>query len=70
MAPIIQTLFGHAIPPATGRSSEHAVTVHLPTWQAALDFTQRKPELMQSFKNMYPRMMLHSSVQKVTYRDP
>ncbi|KAF2094028.1 cystathionine gamma-synthase, converts cysteine into cystathionine [Rhizodiscina lignyota] len=54
----ISTTPGHAIPPFP----RHAITTHLPTWQAVLDFADRKPEIMTMFKSMYPRMMLHRDV--------
>lgn len=54
----VTTTPGHAVPPFP----RHAITTHLPTWQAVLDFIDRKPELMAMFKSMYPRMMLHKDV--------
>lgn len=58
----LDTVSGTAVPP----KPRHAITTHLPSWQAILDFIDRKPELMMTLKNMYPRMMVHGDIVELT----
>jgi cystathionine gamma-synthase len=58
----LQTTPGTAVPPRP----RHAITTHLPTWQAVLDFLDGKPELMMSLKDLYPRMMVHRDITALT----
>lgn len=54
----VTTPSGYSLPPFP----RHALTTHLPTWEALLGFVDRKPEVMSRIKSMYPRMMLHRDV--------
>ena len=49
---LITTQLGYAIPPASGHSVEHAITVHLPSWAILDDFIQKSPALFARFKSM------------------
>lgn len=62
MSAKIQTLPGHALPPAP----RHAITTHIPSWQSILRFRDGDPELMKIFKSMYPRFILHKDVLEVS----
>lgn len=58
----IQTAFGHALPPAP----RHAITTHVPTWRSLERFRDHDPELMRSFKSMYPRFWIHPDILQVS----
>lgn len=62
--PPVEGTFGHAVPPYP----KHAITTHVPTWQAMLDFIDRKPDIMGALKSMYPRMMVHPEIKELTTR--
>jgi hypothetical protein len=62
----IQTAAFYAIPPAP----HHSITVHLPGWPNLLRFLDRDPEIMGSFKSMYPRMIPHQDVKEVSSSSP
>lgn len=47
-----------AIPPRP----RHSITTHLPGWDLLLRFIDREPQVMTSFKSMYPRMMPHQDI--------
>ncbi|KAK4937123.1 hypothetical protein LTR10_022175 [Elasticomyces elasticus] len=61
MSTKIQTTPGHALPPGP----RHAITTHIPSWQAILRFRDRDPELMKIFKDMYPRFIPHRDVKEL-----
>ena len=61
MSTRIETISGHAIPPAP----RHSITIHLPGWQNLLRFADRDQELIATFKSMYPRMMVHRDIKEV-----
>lgn len=63
MAARIQTEATCALPPAP----RHSITTHLPGWPYLLRFIDRDPELMSSFKSMYPRMLMHVDVKEVKF---
>lgn len=66
MSTKIQTEFGHALPPAP----RHAITTHVPTWKVIEQFRDRDPELMRSFKSMYPRFWIHPDIATVSGKAP
>lgn len=57
----IQTASFHALPPAP----RHAITTHLPTWEAMLQFTQQDPEFLAKFVDMYPRILPHKDIKEL-----
>ncbi|KAI1623547.1 pyridoxal phosphate-dependent transferase [Exophiala viscosa] len=61
MSTKIQTIPGHALPPAP----RHAITTHIPSWQAVLRFRDRDPELMKTLHDMYPRFIPHRDIKEL-----
>ncbi len=61
----LETPTYHAIPPAPGHTNDHAITTHMPGWELALEFLEKKPEFFQRFVDMYPRFVLHKNIKKV-----
>ncbi|KXT04755.1 hypothetical protein AC578_9729 [Pseudocercospora eumusae] len=66
--PIIDTEIGTACPPAPNHSHKHAITIHMPKWQAILDFVEGKPAIMAKIKNIYPRFMPIAEAADLTKR--
>ncbi|KAF7186538.1 putative cystathionine gamma-synthase [Pseudocercospora fuligena] len=66
--PVIDTEIGTACPPAPNHSDKHSVTIHMPKWQAILDFVEGKPAIMAKIKNIYPRFMPIADVADLTKR--
>lgn len=57
----IQTASFHALPPAP----RHAITTHLPTWEAMIQFTRQEPEFLAKFVDMYPRFFPHKDIKQL-----
>jgi cystathionine gamma-synthase len=61
----IDTPYFHAVPAPDGVRSQHAITTHLPGWDAVVRFVAKDPDLFAQFVDMYPRFVLHRNVKAV-----
>lgn len=66
IAPLGEVFHGMSAPNDT-KPAYHTITVHLPTWAMAMEFTKKDPAFFAKFVDFYPRFIPHKEIKKVSY---